>query len=333
MTEDVLSRSPRTSGVAILQSMMRIRAFELRCEKLFRDGQVRGSMHLCTGQEAVPVGACSVLEPGDALSFTYRSHGWSLARGVSLEAAFGECLGRSTGTSGGRAGSKHLGNWSGLRALPANAIVAGGLPIANGVGLASKLIGNRDVALAVFGDGAVNEGGFHEALSQAAIWKLPVLFVCENNLYAEMTPGHEMNPVGDDLVRMMGPFDIPAVTCDGMDAEDVAGTVAEAADRARIGGGPTFIEAKTYRYCGHMTGDVEKYRTRDEIAQWRERDAIGAQAQRLIDRGELTTDQRQSIQAEVESEVESAATVALAAPEPSVEDLLRGAPSWTTGRR
>lgn len=254
------------------ESMVRIRVFEERCDILSRQGKVRGSMHLCTGQEAVPVGACLALRSNDALSVTYRSHGWALARGIPPVEVFGECFGREVGCARGRGGSKHLGDWD-RRLLPANAIVAGGIPLATGVAFAAKYRGDSDIALAVFGDGALNQGVFHEAMTYSVLWSLPVVFLCENNLYGELTPVGETNPV-DEIYQRVAGYGMATSRCDGMDVQDVKSTVEAAIGIARAGGGPTFIEALTYRFCGHMTGDREAYRTRGEVEEWRAKDPL-----------------------------------------------------------
>jgi pyruvate dehydrogenase E1 component alpha subunit len=312
-----------------LTTMLSIRAVEDRSEALFRSAKVRGSMHLCNGQEAVCVGACSVMHPGDALSFTYRSHGWALARGMEPEVLFAEIFGRDAGCSRGRGGSKHLSDWS-RRILPSNAIVGGGVPLANGVAFAAKYRRTTDAAIAVFGDGTTNQGVVHEAIGQAVIFQLPVIFLCENNQYAELTPVDEMTPAGS-LTQIAAGYDMAAATCDGMDVDDVARVVAEALALARSGGGPTFIEAQTYRYCGHMTGDAQAYRTKAEVDEWRERDPITLLEAKLLTDG-VDTDRLAAIRTEVGEAVAAAEQRAWDSPEPDTADILLGTASWTVTR-
>jgi pyruvate dehydrogenase E1 component alpha subunit len=313
-----------------LATMWLIRLVEDRSEQLFREAKVRGSMHLCAGQEAVCVGACSVMEPGDALSFTYRSHGWALARGVAPESVFAEFFGRDSGCSRGRGGSKHLSDWS-RRILPSNAIVGGGVPLANGVALAAQYKGTTDAAIAVFGDGATNQGVVHEAMGQAVIWKSPVIYICENNEYAELTPADEMLPV-TELRQIAAGYDMPAVTCDGMDVDEVAKVVTEALARARAGQGPTFIEAKTYRYCGHMTGDREAYRSREEVDSRRRSDPITLVETRLRAEG-VDNARIEQIRTDAQTVVALAEERAWNSPEPDPADIKLGTPSWTVVSR
>jgi TPP-dependent pyruvate/acetoin dehydrogenase alpha subunit len=302
-----------------------IRQFELRCAALFREGRIRGSMHLYEGQEAVAVGACSVLEPQDALSFTYRSHGWALARGITPDRVFAECFGRASGCAKGRGGSKHLGDW-GRRILPSNAIVAGGIPLALGVAFAARFRSSDDVTIAVLGDGALNQGVVHESISLALVWKLPVVFVCENNQYAELTPVAEFQPV-KDLTSRAEASGLAGTKCDGMDVEEVADAVGRAVARARSGGGPSFVEAETYRFCGHMTGDQERYRSPEEVALWRQRDPISIARAALHGRavGEAALDR---VWGDVAVTLAEAEQVASNAPEPDPSSIFDGTPSW-----
>jgi pyruvate dehydrogenase E1 component alpha subunit len=319
-----------TQQLEHLELMWVIRLVEDRSEQLFREAKIRGALHLCAGQEAVCVGACSVMEPGDALCFTYRSHGWALARGVPVEAVFAECFGRDTGCSRGRGGSKHLSDWS-RRILPSNAIVGATPALANGLAFAARYKQTQDVAVAVFGDGATNQGVVHEALAQAVIWKLPVVFLCENNEYAELTPAHEMLPV-HDLLQVAAGYDMAAASCDGMVVEDVARVMSDALRRARAGDGPTFIEAKTYRFCGHMTGDPQAYRSTDEVADRRQRDPLVLLANRLKDAG-VEEGRIAQIRADAQAMVADAEQRAWAAAEPDPTDILHGTPSWTRRTR
>lgn len=309
-----------------LYSMHLIRTFEERCEILAKGGRIRGSMHLCTGQEAVATGICEVMRDRDYLAYTYRSHGWALARGLSPTAVFAECLGRSAGCLGGRVGSKHVGDWS-RRTLPGNAIVGATAALGAGLALASKFRSEPDVAVAVFGEGATNQGVLHEALTMAALWCLPVVFICEDNRYTELTPADAVLPVAKVVDRAVA-YGMNAATCDGMDVRAVMAAGGTAIARARDGKGPTFLVAETYRYCGHMTGDPQGYRTESEVESWRQRDCID----RL-----RTQMQHDGVAAHVIAQIEldAAATVseaegeAWASPEPAPESIWKLAPSWT----
>jgi TPP-dependent pyruvate/acetoin dehydrogenase alpha subunit len=296
------------------RQMLEIRGFEERAQELFAAGAIRGSIHLGIGQEAVAVGARRALREGDSVVPTYRGHAYALAWGVTPLQGFGELLGRETGSNRGRGGSKHFASAQ-HRVLPCNAIVAAGLPIACGVALAARLGGREDVTLAPFGDGATNQAAFHEALNQAAVWDLPVVFLCENNMYSEMTPISAMVRV-ERLADRAAAYGMPGIRMDGMDVGAVADAVGTAAERARNGDGPTLIEAMTYRFCGHMPGDSESYRTREEVDRWRERDPLLTTEVRL---GAVGIDQEELIQlrATVEAELDSARDQALAGPQPS----------------
>jgi pyruvate dehydrogenase E1 component alpha subunit len=252
--------------------MVLIRTFEERLARLYTEGLLRGSLHLCIGQEATAVGACAALRRDDFITCTYRGHGQALAKGLNPRAAMAELLGRATGCCRGRGGSMHLTDVS-VGLLGENAIVAAGLPIAGGAAFSAQMLGSDQVALAFFGEGATNQGVFHETLNLAAVWNLPLIFFCENNLYAEMTPiSHEVR-VERMTARATG-NGVPALEVDGNDVRAVYETTLAAVERARSGGGPTFIEAHTYRLSGHMVGDPEVYREKAEVEAWRQRDPI-----------------------------------------------------------
>jgi pyruvate dehydrogenase E1 component alpha subunit len=255
-----------------LEAMCRIRVFEEQVRELAVDRQVIGSVHLAIGQEGIPVGVCAVLEPRDAVFATYRGHGWALARGVAPEAMFAELLGRATGCNGGRGGSAYLSSArDGF--YGENSIVAGGAPIAVGAALAAKFDGSGRVAVVAFGDGALNQGSMHEAMNFASAFALPVVFVCENNLYSELTPIADM--VADpELWHRAAAYGMPGVRIDGNDVAAVRAAAREAVDRARSGGGPSLIEAMTERLVGHYIGDAEQYRPAGEVDRAREREPI-----------------------------------------------------------
>lgn len=313
-----------------LERMHEIREFETRAERLFAAGAIRGSTHLAIGQEACAVGARLGSRDGDLVAPTYRGHHYALAWGIPVEQAFGELLGRETGCNRGRGGSKHFSDAS-RGVLPANAIVAAALPIACGTALRAKLDGDDQVTIVPFGDGATNQAVFHEAMNQAAIWDLPVVFLCENNLYSEMTPIARMVRV-DRLADRAAAYGMPGVRVDGMDVVAVADAVAEAADRARSGGGPTFIEAMTYRFCGHMPGDTEPYRSPEEVESWRPRDPLTLMRARIAQLGVSTLD-LDGIAARAASVVDAAQRAAEAAPRPDGTDILVGAAPWMEASR
>jgi len=302
--------------------MQEIRGFEERAERLFASGEIRGSTHLGIGQEAVAVGARHALRDGDVVAATYRGHAWALAWGIPLEEGFGELLGRETGCNRGRAGSKHFGSLA-RGVLVSNAIVAASLPIACGVALAARQEGRDQVTIAVFGEGATNQAAFHEAMNQAVIWRLPIIFLCENNLYSEMTPISLMVGVSRIADRSVA-YGAPSDRCDGMDIEAVKAAVGAAAERARGGDGPTLVEALTYRFCGHMPGDAETYRTKDEVATWRERDPIRIARDRLVEQGS-TEEELASVEATIKMRIDHALATAREAPNPDANAIGVGA--------
>jgi pyruvate dehydrogenase E1 component alpha subunit len=261
------------------RQMFIIRKFEEAIRDLYQKGKIRGSFHPCVGQEATAVGGCWALTKEDYMTCTYRGHGHAIAKGLSVRAAMAEMLGKVTGCSKGKGGSMHFTDPS-VGLLGANAIVAGGIPLAAGAALAAQLQKQDRVGLTFFGEGAVNQGVFFETLNLAVIWKLPMIFVCENNRYSEMTPSHETTSTAETYKRGAS-FGMPAVVVDGNDVEAMYAAVEEAAQRARSGAGPTYIEAITYRLWGHMMGDPEIYRTKEEVARAREVEPIVRLGQRL----------------------------------------------------
>jgi pyruvate dehydrogenase E1 component alpha subunit len=309
----------REQLIADLRAMWRIRMFEEKTTALSGSGDIRGSVHLCTGQEAGPVGACDALAQGDALFATYRGHGWAIARGTPLQPMFAELLGRATGVNGGRGGSAHL-------SAPAygffgeNSIVGGGAPHAVGAALAGRYDGTDRLAAAVFGDGAMNQGAVHEAMNFAAMASLPVLFLCENNQWSELTPTREMvrNTRLTDRATALG---IPAVRIDGNDPAVVRDTVADLAEAAREGGGPAFVELITQRLLGHYIGDVQQYRSRDDLEEAQRNEPIARAVRELAEAGVPAAD-LSAVEAVVRDEVEQAAAAALADP-PAETDRVR----------
>ncbi|MDW5596242.1 thiamine pyrophosphate-dependent dehydrogenase E1 component subunit alpha [Conexibacter stalactiti] len=291
-------------------AMLRIRRFEERIEKMRHAGEVIGSVHLCIGQEAIPVGARAALEERDALFSTYRGHGWALACGVPAEALFGELLGKRTGVNGGRGGSAYFSAPS-YGFYGENSIVGGGAPIAAGAALAARYDGSGAIALTAFGEGAMNQGSVHEALNFAAAFDLGVIFVIENNRYSELTPTKDMVR-DDELWKRAAAYGIPGVRVDGNDPLAVRDAVAEAAARARAGEGPTVVETMTERLVGHYIGDGEAYRQEGEVAAAREREPLVVARAALLDGG-MSADSLEELVTSVEAEIDAAAAAALAA--------------------
>ena len=311
---------PVETGLRMYRAMLEIRGFEDRVYDLFAQGKVAGSTHLGQGQEAVSVGACFALRPDDLMVCTYRGHAACLAKGIGLRAALAEILGRATGCCGGKGGSMHLTDVA-VGAMGSFAIVGAGIPVAAGLAWGAQHRGSGQVTLCFFGDGAANIGAFHEGLNLASVWKLPVVFVCENNLYGEYTPIADTTPVADLAVRAAA-YAMPGEIVDGNDVEAVHATVAEAVGRARHGDGPTLVEAKTYRHKGHSRGDPAKYRPPGELEAWLERDPITRLRRRLLDTGVAAGDV-EGVAAEVQAAVAEAEAAALADPYPSEDALAR----------
>lgn len=293
-----------------------IRKFEETVRSLYQQGQIRGSFHPCVGQEATAVGAALALRPDDYLSCTYRGHGHAIAKGLSPRAAMAEMLGKVTGCSKGKGGSMHFSDPA-VGLLGANAIVAAGVPHAAGAALAAQMQGSGQVAAAFFGEGAVNQGVFHETLNLAAIWKLPVIFICENNQYSEMTPSWETTSTTDTWKRAAA-YGIAAGPADGNDVEAVAEAVGAAAQRARDGQGPSYIEAHTYRLWGHMMGDPEVYRSKNEVQEAWRHEPIARLGRRLAEMG-VSQDALRGLEAEADAVIADALAFAQASPAPRPE--------------
>jgi len=272
-------------ALALLRVMMLIRRFEEKCAELYSAEKIRGFLHLYVGEEAVAVGVCAALEPDDAVVATYREHGHALARGVAAGPILAEMYGKLEGCCRGRGGSMHLFDAS-RRFYGGNAIVGGGLPIAVGLALADRMQGRAGVTACFFGEGAVAEGEFHESMNLAALWRLPVLFCCENNLYA-MGTALARSESQLDLCLKAASYGMPAWPVDGMDVLAVEAATRQAALAARAGGGPVFLELRTYRFRAHSMFDPELYRERSEVERWKERDPIRALVERLRCEGAL----------------------------------------------
>lgn len=302
------------------RDMLRIREFEEVSAKLYTQGLVGGSLHLAVGQEGTIVGTVGALLPQDQITMTYRGRGHALAKGSDPYVLFAEILGREGGTSRGKGGPMHIYD-PGVGVMGTNAIVAAGIPIAVGLALAAKIEGTSRVAMTAFGDGAVNQGAFHEGVNLAAIWDLPIVFVCENNLYSEMTPIKDAVR-NESLVERAQAYRVRAVTVDGNDVEAVREAATHAIAQARAGGGPSFIECMTYRYVGHMLGDPETYRTKEEVQAWKERDPILLLRRRILQDDAASEQQLDAIAETVRAEIAEAAEAAVASPEPQIEEAL-----------
>lgn len=308
-------------SVALFRAMLRIRRFEERAAELYTQGHIRGFLHLSIGEEAVAVGAMTALRADDNVVSTYREHGHALARGLPMDACMAELFGKRTGCSRGRGGSMHFFDVA-RRFYGGNAIVGGGLPVAAGLALADTLRPRGDVVTACFfGDGAVAEGEFHETMNLAALWRLPVLFLCENNLYA-MGTALARHQAETDITRKAGAYAVRAEWVDGMDVEAVVAAVGRLATDVRRGGGPVLLEARTYRFRAHSMYDPELYRTKREVEHWKERDPLDVHPRRLCHAGLLSDATRAALEADVATEVEQAVTAAAAAPWEPVEHLL-----------
>jgi TPP-dependent pyruvate/acetoin dehydrogenase alpha subunit len=309
---------PEFELMSVFRSMLRIRFFEELVQALFVRGLVPGTTHLCQGQEAISVGAAAATRPGDAWTYTYRGHGQVLARGMDPAVAFAEIMGRSTGCNRGKGGSMHLTDAK-LGLYGSFAIVGAGLPVAVGLAKARQLEQAGSVSITFFGDGAANIGAFHEALNLAAVWRAPVVFVCENNLYGEYTRINKSTPIDDIAVRGTS-YGMPAAIVDGNDVRAVFIAVREAARRARDGKGPTLLECKTYRQRGHSRSDAAKYRPAEEVAAWMARDPIDRARSELLTLGVAPKD-LEEVQAQERTAIEAAAEEAARAPWPTLAEL------------
>ncbi|WP_330583782.1 thiamine pyrophosphate-dependent dehydrogenase E1 component subunit alpha [Acidaminobacter sp.] len=299
----------------IYQTMNQIRWFELKAQSLFEQNKLRGSVHLYAGEEAVAAGVCALLRDEDYITSTHRGHGHCIAKGARLDFAMAELMGKATGYCKGRSGSMHIADFT-KGNLGANAIVGGGIPIATGAALAAKLKGTDQVAVSFFGDGASNEGTFHESLNMAAVWKLPIVFVCENNGFGISVPVSQSTSVENISVRSVG-YNMPGITVDGNDVYAVYEAAEAAISRAKAGDGPTLIECKTYRHLGHWTGDPQVYRSKSEVDDWKEnKDPIKKFREKLIEEGTFTADELDAIEHAAIKEADEAAEFAIQSPEP-----------------
>jgi pyruvate dehydrogenase E1 component alpha subunit len=313
---------PESKLKEMLLQMHVIRAFEEKADELYALGKVHGTMHLSIGQEAMAVGAIAALRPEDYILSTHRGHGHCIAKGADIKLMMAEFMGKETGYCRGRGGSMHIADMESGN-LGANGVVGGGIGMAVGAGLSIKMKGTGQVMLCFFGDGAANRGIFHEALNMAAIWTLPVVYVCENNQYGMSMSVERAFPI-KDIADRAAAYDMPGVVVDGNDVLAVYETTLEAVKRARGGGGPFLIEGKTYRWKGHSKSDQERYRTKEEVEAWKERCPIRRFRSRLIDGRVIDEAEASRMAEEARRLIEEAVAFAEASPEPSVETILEG---------
>jgi pyruvate dehydrogenase E1 component alpha subunit len=311
----------RHKGIELLRQMLRIRRFEEKCAELYQQGHIRGFLHLYIGEEAVAAGSIPLLGPEDAIVATYREHGHALVRGTPMGPLMAELYGKANGCAKGRGGSMHFFD-APRRFFGGLAIVAGGLPVAVGLALADKMQRRARVTACYFGDGAVAEGEFHESLNLAALWKLPVLFLCENNLYAMGTAlaRHQSQP---DIALKAEAYGVHSEAVDGMDVLAVAAATERALHRVRQGEGPHLLEYRTYRFRAHSMYDAELYRSKEEIARWKERDPIMTFEQTLRAAGLVSDDEVPKMESDIAAEIDGAVAYAEAGPWEPIEDLTK----------
>ncbi len=310
---------PPETRLHMLRRMLEIRYCEERIQELFLENVIRGTTHLCIGQEGVSVAMAAVVDAkrGDTVTCTYRGHGHALALGLTLRSMMAEMMGKEAGCCKGKGGSMHLTDMN-VGLIGTFAIVGAGLPVTNGAALTAQIKGTGAVSISIFGDGTANIGAWHEAVNLAAVWKLPSIFLCENNLYGEYSPYETTAPVAN-VVDRAAAYGIPGVIVDGQDPEAVYETIKNATERARAGHGPTLIEAKTYRYRGHSRTDPAAYRPAGELDEWLKRDPINILADRMKQAGQLDDNQFKKISQQAQDDVQEATTWALAQPYPPLE--------------
>ena len=302
--------------------MNQVREFEETAFRFFQENKLRGSVHLCTGQEAVCAAVIALLGDEDYITSTHRGHGHGIAKSRDLKRAFAELMGKETGFCRGRGGSMHIcdvakGN------LGANAIVGAGLPIATGSALAQKMRGTKNITVTFFGDGASNQGTFHESLNLASLWKLPIVFVCENNGFGISVPAWQSTSV-KNIADRASSYDMPGYVVDGNDVIAVLDTFTKCLERARKGKGPSLLEAKTYRWKGHWTGDPEVYRTREDVAAWMEKCPIKRHREYLLKNKIATKKELDEIEKQAAADMAEAAEFALSSPEPDPATVMDG---------
>jgi len=310
----------KVDHLELFRQMFLIRQFEIACGENYSKGLIRGFLHLYIGQEATGVGAISTLREDDYVVSHYRDHGHALARGLDVNRSMAELFGRATGTSKGKGGSMHLFD-AAKGFMGGHAIVAGQLPLAAGLALAQQYNKTDALTICFFGDGSTNQGIYHETMNLAAVWKLPVLFFLENNMYGMGSSIERVRAGGIDFYPGMATYGIPAAEVDGMDVLAVKEATEIAVERIRDGEGPQFIEAKTFRFAGHSLADGQKYRGQEEVKEWEERDPVATFPAQLIKRGLVTSDQIDEIKAEVNEAVAKAVEFAEQSPDPDLSEI------------
>ena len=314
----------REELLEMLEKMLEIREFESSVQQHFAEGEIPGFVHLYLGEEAIAVGACEALEDDDYITSTHRGHGHLLAKGGDVKKMMAEIFGKEAGYNLGKGGSMHIADVS-LGILGANGIVGAGLPIAAGSGISSEVNDTDAVTVCFFGDGASNRGTFHEALNMASVWDLPVVFVCENNMYGISMPqyqddGRKGQNIKDVADRAVG-YGISGITIDGNDVMAVNEAVNEAVKKARNGGGPSLVECKTYRYRGHFEGDPTNYRDDEELEEWKKKDPIKQFTNFLLDEEIATEEEIQEVRDKIDQEIEEAVEFAQESEFPAPEDV------------
>ena len=313
---------PKETLLLMYEGMLKIRHFENRVKDLFAGGELPGFVHLYLGEEAIAVGACAALEDGDYITSTHRGHGHIIAKGGEMKFMMAELFGKATGYNKGKGGSMHIACPE-LGVLGANGIVGAGIPLATGAALAAKYRRSSQVVICFFGDGASNEGMFHESLNIAGAFDLPIIYVCENNLYAVGTRQSEVRKV-EDIADRATSYGMPGLVIDGNDVIAVYEAVGEAVKRARVGEGPTLIECKTYRWRGHFEGEVDNYRAPEEVKAWLKREPLAPYRKLLLDQGVLNEEKAEAIEQRVIAELEEAVGFARQSPLPQPETALEG---------
>lgn len=309
----------RPTMLEMYDRMLTIRLFEGRVIELFREGVIRGSTHTYIGMEANAVGACTALRSDDYITSTHRGHGHCIAKGGDVRMMMAELLGKSTGYCKGKGGSMHIADLD-VGILGANGIVGGGIGIATGAGLSSKMRNSGQVAVCFFGEGGINQGAFHENANLASIWKLPVIYFCENNQYAMSTSVTQATS-SPDIAERANSYNMPGFNVDGMDVLAVFEATERAVERARVGGGPSLIVSKTYRFEGHNIGDPQPYRAKSEVEEWKKRDSIEKFQEYLLDEGIATQVDTDRIRKTVEARIDEAVEFARVSPEPELASL------------
>jgi len=305
---------------SMFETMSKIRMFEENIVNLFKSGELPGWLHVYIGEEAVATGVCLNLTTKDYITSTHRGHGHCIAKGANLKNMMAELYGKKTGCCKGRGGSMHISDAS-VGILGANGIVGGGIPIATGAGLGCQYLKEGRIVVSFFGDGASDEGSFHESLNLASVWKLPIIYVCENNLYAETNPFKKHSNIKDIVVRAKA-YNITGIIVDGMDVLDVYNKINKVANDVRGGNGPVLVEAKTYRYRGHYEGDPEVYRTKDEINEWKKKDPILKLEEKMVGEKIFTLQEIEKIKKAVQNEIDEAIEFGRKSPEPLAEEAM-----------